>query len=653
MAHARATSSNPTERDEEENDSQDRLFSLPDGKPALFLLHDFDDPNLAERIAEHGGQVTDDETTADVILTRSRDVYRSLKDRYAISRKTHVRVSGFVDRCIYAHRFVLVPTPGKGVPGRIPGARRTEFTEDDDEYLCQYIAEILPEKSEGGRTGHFIYTDLMRRADQFGQYTWAQRHTKDAWRERYRKNWFRLDQRIAEIVEENPPAPDGKGRYKSRRFGRLDQDELEGEEFMLDAEEGAESATDNEDGPVWAKRASTQPQKEEEEDAEEEYHLRSQDSYHEEEDDQEAQAVGRRSKAGPTPRSKVTRQKRWVSQGKTSAPKRRKAATWRHEVPSPNDLDSTLLDQDGDGQIARESSAPPVDAHDPATTKQHSLPAASPEPEHAEPETTKQTARRARPVAPPVRISPHQTRARSRLGTANLPDPTPASTRRRTASGAKTMAATPPPRRTRVRSRSSSVESLEEVAARAIVAMGKPTLEAVPESEPRAAHDEFVAHSEDEGDMQEVEVNLHIEAGFSGDDPHADSHARILSADDLQTSMRLRRAEGVEVVDTDEDEDEEDEDSSDAELLARVQKLDTRLAPPTPPRARAHRNLNRGEESEELSAEELVPPQGTRAQAEKSHRTQVAKGAPYVPPPGTRAAVMMEKGKGKATLRRE
>ncbi|KAH9021602.1 hypothetical protein EDB84DRAFT_527240 [Lactarius hengduanensis] len=327
-------------------------------------------------------------------------------------------------------------------------------------------------------------------------------------------------------------------------------------------------------------------------------------------------------------------------------------ATWRQEVPSPNDLDSTLLDQDGDGQVARESSAPPVDAHDPATTQQHSLPAASPEPEHAEPETTKQTARRARPVAPPVRISPHQTRARSRLGTVNLPDPTPASTSRRTASGAKITAATPSPRRTRVRSRSSSVDSLE-VAARAIVAMGIPrttTLEAVLESEPHAAHDEFVAHSEDEGDMQEVEVNLHIEAGFSGDDPHAGSQARGLSADDLQTYMRLRKAEGVGAVDLDEDEDEEDEDSSDAELLARVKKLGTRPPPPTPPKARAHRNLNRDEESDELSAEELVPP---RAQAEKSRRTQVATGAPYVPPPGTRAVVMMEKGKGKAALLRE
>jgi hypothetical protein len=38
-----------------------------------------------------------------------------------------------------------------------------EFTEDDDEQLCHYIAEVLPEKDEGGRTGHFIYTDLMRR----------------------------------------------------------------------------------------------------------------------------------------------------------------------------------------------------------------------------------------------------------------------------------------------------------------------------------------------------------------------------------------------------------------------------------------------------------------------------------------------------------
>jgi hypothetical protein len=44
---------------------------------------------------------------------------------------------------------------------------RTEFTKSDDEDLCQYIADVLPDKAEGGRTGHFIYTDLIRRVGTF------------------------------------------------------------------------------------------------------------------------------------------------------------------------------------------------------------------------------------------------------------------------------------------------------------------------------------------------------------------------------------------------------------------------------------------------------------------------------------------------------
>src|ERR1700677_630293 len=66
-------------------------------------------------------------------------------------------------------------------------------------------------------------------------------------------------------------------------------------------------------------------------------------------------------------------------------------------------------------------------------------------------------------------------------------------------------------------------------------------------------------------------------------EPPADSRARSLSADDLQTSKRLRRARAGHDED-DEDEDEDDEDDSDAELLAQVKKLDTR-PPPTPARA--------------------------------------------------------------------
>ena len=120
---------------------QNQLFSLPSGEPAFFLLHNFENVDLTKRILvsscvdftgtwfkyvtpqEHGGRITDDDDDADVVLTISREEYLSLKDRYAISRKTHVRMSGFVDRCIDARRFQLVPVFEKGVPGRRPASR--------------------------------------------------------------------------------------------------------------------------------------------------------------------------------------------------------------------------------------------------------------------------------------------------------------------------------------------------------------------------------------------------------------------------------------------------------------------------------------------------------------------------------------------------
>jgi hypothetical protein len=115
---------------------QDQLFSLPNGEHATFLFHNFENADLTNRIfvsfrlassqildsdalrQEHGGRITDNDDDADVILTISREEYISLKDKYAISRKTHVRLSGFVDRCINARRFQLAPIVEKGVPGR-------------------------------------------------------------------------------------------------------------------------------------------------------------------------------------------------------------------------------------------------------------------------------------------------------------------------------------------------------------------------------------------------------------------------------------------------------------------------------------------------------------------------------------------------------
>lgn len=174
--------------------------------------------------------------------------------------------------------------------------------------------------------------------DEFGQYKWAYRHPKDGWRERYRKNRDRMDMRIAQIVEENPPPPDGKGRYKYRRYRKIDEDdELNADDDgfdEMDEEERRDSATDNEDSPVQIKRANAQRQEEEEQDdddvrqavmhqPEASSNLRSRDAERREEEIAEEQAGEQQPEAG---RTRSTRQSQ-VSLGDALGPKRRRTVS--------------------------------------------------------------------------------------------------------------------------------------------------------------------------------------------------------------------------------------------------------------------------------------------------------------------------------------
>ena len=174
-----------------------------------------------------------------------------------------------------------------------------------------------------------VYVCPPFQADLYGQFEWAQRHTKSSWRERYRKHQGRLDLRIAEIVHENPPAPDGKGQYRFRRRGKFEEDE---EDFALDAEAEVEehdkSPTDNDDDPVLAKSAVGKPQKEEEEEDEleeqpdDEFDPRDQD-FHREEEEEGEEAARQPSPSPAPPTQRIGRS----SQGKPPAPKRRKAVS--------------------------------------------------------------------------------------------------------------------------------------------------------------------------------------------------------------------------------------------------------------------------------------------------------------------------------------
>lgn len=109
--------------------------------------------------------------------------------------------------------------------------RRTHFTEEDEQHLCDWIAAKIPFKETGGRTGNRLYQqlcDMVCRPFFFSKqqlhvltgyqagdpdYAWVTRHTWQSWRERYKKNAARLDVKISEIVERNKPSLGEKGQY--------------------------------------------------------------------------------------------------------------------------------------------------------------------------------------------------------------------------------------------------------------------------------------------------------------------------------------------------------------------------------------------------------------------------------------------------------
>ena len=102
-----------------------------------------------------------------------------------------------------------------------------QFTEEDEEKLCEWIAAKIPYKEIGGRTGNRLYQQLCDLVSPLfpspsslicfqsaeSEYAWVSRHTWQSWRERYKKNAERLDKVIAGIVEEKMPQRGEKGQY--------------------------------------------------------------------------------------------------------------------------------------------------------------------------------------------------------------------------------------------------------------------------------------------------------------------------------------------------------------------------------------------------------------------------------------------------------
>ena len=142
-----------------------------------------------------------------------------------------------------------------------------------------------------------------------------------------------MDKRVAQIVENNPPPPDGKGRYWYRRYGKVDEDELNaGYDGLVGVDEGERrySATDNEDSPVQIKRANALRQEEEEEEDVEGHpfeassNLLSRDGQRQEEESTGEQAGEQQPAAR---RTVPTKRRSRVPLGDASGPKRHRTVS--------------------------------------------------------------------------------------------------------------------------------------------------------------------------------------------------------------------------------------------------------------------------------------------------------------------------------------
>ncbi|KIY45442.1 hypothetical protein FISHEDRAFT_49411, partial [Fistulina hepatica ATCC 64428] len=168
---------------------------------------------LSRRIIHSGGNPAATFETADVILADpSTEVFSTLVRSCEGSFDKRVESFTWVKSCIDRGVLEFTPVVYKNPGGRRAGEERTSFTTEDERHLCEWIALKIPYKETGGRTGNKLYQQLIDKAGD-PDYTWVTRHTWQSWRERYKKNFARLDPIIADIVSHLNLPMGGQGQY--------------------------------------------------------------------------------------------------------------------------------------------------------------------------------------------------------------------------------------------------------------------------------------------------------------------------------------------------------------------------------------------------------------------------------------------------------
>ncbi|VDB84534.1 unnamed protein product [Peniophora sp. CBMAI 1063] len=256
------------------------LFTMPlTGAPARFAfwfkhsdkatLRDF-----KQKVLDNGGALAYDGRSGKAIYESNKpDVdifvfddaarYEKAVGRFRTSTITRVYLARKIDSWISSGSFDFHVPVTKGMPGRPPGQMyRTNFTAEDEDLMCHFLAQWLPDENQGGRQGANAYEQML-----LSRFDWpgAERHSAESWRSYYVRNKSRLDPIIREIAEQQPPSETGLGVdhrvRRERLLPRVSISPLDDEDEGVLGEEGSEASVDRSRDSTPAQRSSSTSEK--------------------------------------------------------------------------------------------------------------------------------------------------------------------------------------------------------------------------------------------------------------------------------------------------------------------------------------------------------------------------------------------------------
>ncbi|KAG7099369.1 hypothetical protein E1B28_001225 [Marasmius oreades] len=190
----------------------------PGSQPMAIHLHEslanlkFRDEMSLRILYAGGNPFTTFEDCRVIIADAKTPVFTSLVKLTHHNPNKYVESLEWVAKCIEKEAVSFTPHVYKNPGGRRAGEERTQFSDEDERKLCEWIALKIPFKETGGRTGNKLYIQLCEMSEVPG-YAWVRRHTWQSWRERYKKHCNKLDRIIDEIVSETKPSIGDKGQY--------------------------------------------------------------------------------------------------------------------------------------------------------------------------------------------------------------------------------------------------------------------------------------------------------------------------------------------------------------------------------------------------------------------------------------------------------